>query len=210
MIYALLLIAALAHGQQFESVDAGTTTANDKPFSLIDQISVSNQGKAIYNLQNGRPTITGQPRFTKGICFDRAGTDCQTTAASSGASLVSNSSGTYYNSASTVAVVGKNTQYADNIVKAWGNFNGTTGAIRSAFNIKTVTNNGAGDYTVTFKVPFVDANYACVCTSYRSAVPNQNIICAFISQTTAAFRLGTYVGGLENTDTVFISCFGVQ
>lgn len=209
MIYTILLLASLANGQEFNSVDQGTTTANEEPFTIIDQVTVGNQGKALYNLQSGKPTITGQPRFTKGICFDAAGTNCQTTAAG-GSGLVTNSSGTYYSATSTVAVVGKNTQYADNLVKAWGNFNGTTGAIRSAFNIKTVTNNGAGDYTVTFKVPFSDTNYACVCTSYRSAVPNQNIICSFVSQTTTAFRLGTYVGGLENTDTVFIACYGVQ
>ncbi len=120
------------------------------------------------------------------------------------------SSGTYYNSTSSASVPGTNIQYADNVVKAWAKFNGTAATLYRGFNVKTITNNGAGDYTVTFKNPFADTNYACVCTSYRSAVPNQNIICSFISQTTTAFRLGTYVGGLENTDTVFIMCMGVQ
>ena len=45
--------------------------------------------------------------------------------------------------------------------KAWVNFNGTgTVAIRTAFNVSSITDNGTGDYTVNFTNPMVDANYA--------------------------------------------------
>ena len=45
--------------------------------------------------------------------------------------------------------------------KAWVNFNGTgTVAIRRAFNVSTITDNGPGDYTVNFTTAMVDANYA--------------------------------------------------
>ena len=45
--------------------------------------------------------------------------------------------------------------------KAWVNFNGTgTVAIRAAFNVSSITDNGTGDYTVNFTTAMPDANYA--------------------------------------------------
>ena len=45
--------------------------------------------------------------------------------------------------------------------KAWVNFDGSgTVAIRAAFNVSTITDNGPGDYTVNFTTAMVDANYA--------------------------------------------------
>lgn len=45
--------------------------------------------------------------------------------------------------------------------KAWVNFNGTgTVAIRAAFNVTSITDNGTGDYTVNFTNALEDANYA--------------------------------------------------
>lgn len=49
----------------------------------------------------------------------------------------------------------------DGSAKAWVNFNGTgTVAIRAAFNVGSITDNGVGDYTVNFTTPMADANYA--------------------------------------------------
>ncbi len=44
---------------------------------------------------------------------------------------------------------------------AWVNFNGTgTVAIRSSYNVSSITDNGTGDYTVNFATALADANYA--------------------------------------------------
>ena len=49
----------------------------------------------------------------------------------------------------------------DGTAKAWVNFNGTgTVAIRAAFNVSSITDNGVSLYTVNFTTPFADANYA--------------------------------------------------
>jgi hypothetical protein len=69
----LLLLASLSWGQS-----TGTPS-----ISLQDQLEISNLGKAVKALENGKPVIPGQPRYINGICFDSAGTDCQTTAATS-------------------------------------------------------------------------------------------------------------------------------
>jgi len=48
--------------------------------------------------------------------------------------------------------------------RAWVNFNGTgTVAIRKAFNVTSITDNGVGNYTVNFTNNLPDANYAVSC-----------------------------------------------
>jgi hypothetical protein len=47
--------------------------------------------------------------------------------------------------------------------RAWVNFNGIgTVAIRESGNVSSITDNGAGDYTVNFTTALADANYAVV------------------------------------------------
>lgn len=54
----------------------------------------------------------------------------------------------------------------DGSAKAWVNFNGTgTVAIRAAFNVSSITDNGVGDYTVNFTTAMSAANFAPVCFS---------------------------------------------
>jgi fructose-1,6-bisphosphatase/inositol monophosphatase family enzyme len=48
---------------------------------------------------------------------------------------------------------------------AWVNFNGTgTVAIRSSYNVSSITDNGTGQYTVNFTTALSDANYAAFVT----------------------------------------------
>ena len=57
--------------------------------------------------------------------------------------------------------------------KAWVNFNGTNGAIRSSRNVSSITRNGTGDYTVNFTTPMADANYSIAgVTSQPTALTN--------------------------------------
>jgi hypothetical protein len=60
-------------------------------------------------------------------------------------------------------------------VRAFVNFNGTgTVAINGVFNVSSITDNGAGDYTVNFGVAMPDANYAVIgtCSGTRSVTVN--------------------------------------
>ena len=76
MIHLLVLLASLASAQE-----SSTDTIS---IPMTTQIEISNLGKDVRELQEGRPVIPGIPRYMNGICFDVAGTDCQTTAASTG------------------------------------------------------------------------------------------------------------------------------
>ena len=49
------------------------------------------------------------------------------------------------------------------MAKAWVNFNGTgTVAIRSSYNVSSITDNGVGQHTVNFAVVMANANYSAV------------------------------------------------
>ena len=67
---------------------------------------------------------------------------------------------------------------AQGSAKAWVNFNGSgTVAIRAAFNVSSITDNGGGDYTFNFTNALPDVNYAVVSsggdasTSTAPAIP---------------------------------------
>ena len=81
--------------------------------------------------------------------------------------------------------------------RAWVNFNGTgTIAIRASGNVSSITDNGAGDYTVNFTTAMSDANYAVVCNSVLSttasstgsAGPYGSFAAGATTKTTAAIR----------------------
>ena len=69
---------------------------------------------------------------------------------------------------------------APGLCKAWVNFNGTgTVAIRAAFNVSSITDNGTGIYTVNFTTAMPDANYSFSLSLQRISTgsqANQNIV----------------------------------
>ena len=87
------------------------------------------------------------------------------------------------------------------IAKAWVSFSGTTGAIRSSFNVSSVTRTAAGDYTVAFTNQLADANFAVVPGVGRGI---SNIDClanlhhAYV-RNAANVRIGTTVASQANT-----------
>lgn len=81
--------------------------------------------------------------------------------------------------------------------RAWVNFNGTgTVAIRAAFNVSSITDNGVGDYTVNFTTALADANYfAAACAGDTSGGLGSIIGGApFTTQTASALRLNVLNG----------------
>lgn len=56
--------------------------------------------------------------------------------------------------------------------RAWVNFNGTNGSIRSSFNVSSVTVVSTGVYTVNLANAMVDTNYAVQVTNQQNATAN--------------------------------------
>ena len=69
--------------------------------------------------------------------------------------------------------------------KAWVNFDGTfgtspftitNGGIRSAFNVSSVTDNGTGNYTVTFASAMSSVNYCPIAWAMRGTSSDSNYL----------------------------------
>lgn len=102
---------------------------------------------------------------------------------------------------------------AINTAKAWVHFNGTgTIAINASHNVGSLTDNGAGDYTVNFTTAMVDANYAVAGTvtiDYTSAQSLNQLVLAVPRQTNAqvagSCRLACeYIHGAQLYDAVAV------
>lgn len=85
---------------------------------------------------------------------------------------------------------------ANGIAKAWVNFNGTgTIAIRSSFNVSSITDGGVGNYTINFSTPFADANYSGVAAGGETANANG------LAVATGAFAVGSLQIYTKNTNS---------
>ena len=74
------------------------------------------------------------------------------------------------------------------VCRAWVNFNGTgTVAIRASFNVTSITDNGAGDYSVVFTTAISDANYCVVTNAGTYASTISGVACPFRNGATGAY-----------------------
>ena len=94
--------------------------------------------------------------------------------------------------------------------QAWVNFNGTgTVAIRRAFNVSTITDNGPGDYTVNFTTAMVDANF-CLLISSNNTISNNDVSnnanSGTHTTTSATFR-HIEAGGNTDTHSLYVAIF---
>jgi hypothetical protein len=91
-----------------------------------------------------------------------------------------------------------------NNVKAWVNFNGTgTVSIRASMNVSSITDNGAGDYTMNFTTALADANYAAAGFAGDAIFSVGVTLSSWgtYTQTTSAFRFKVYYSGSTTIDT---------
>ena len=80
--------------------------------------------------------------------------------------------------------------------KAWVNFNGTgTVAIRSSYNVSSITDNGVGNYTVNFSTPMSNVNFATFVLGRQLQDPNENAYNARVSR--------LYTPNINNVAVVF-------
>jgi hypothetical protein len=100
--------------------------------------------------------------------------------------------------------------YTPETSHAWINFNGTgTVAIRTSFNVSSLTDNGTGDYTITFAVALNKTN-PCVASSFQS-VGNDGDSTSFPNhlQTATSSRLEMYRGSsISDSAGIYIVYFG--
>jgi hypothetical protein len=92
--------------------------------------------------------------------------------------------------------------------RAWVNFNGTgTVAIRASFNVSSITDNGAGNYTVNFTTAMPDANYSV--GSVNNFIAGNVLLNYVTSYSASNYTIEVRNGFTENTDsaTIFLQAF---
>ena len=103
--------------------------------------------------------------------------------------------------------------------RGWVTFNGTgTPAINASGNVTSITDNGAGDYTLNFTTAFSDVNYAVIfgiCggagnnASFVGSVKASSQYGAPVTKTTSACRIFTndYTSTARDFTEVYVSIF---
>lgn len=92
--------------------------------------------------------------------------------------------------------------------RAWVNFNGTgTVAIRAAYNVSSITDNGVGRYVVNMTSPIVDANYiANVCGARVTGNTGAQFMeSELVTRSASAFEVITTNQGATLIDTPIVS-----
>jgi hypothetical protein len=95
--------------------------------------------------------------------------------------------------------------------RAWVNFNGTgTVAIRAAGNVTSITDNGAGDYTVNFTTALADANYSYALSGKHttSVIIPTVVEHNSVSSTTSALRIQCW-NGQTSTEDPSVVCVAI-
>ena len=107
------------------------------------------------------------------------------------------------------------------LAKVWCNFQGTgTSAIRDDFNVESLTDNGTGDYTITFSNAMGNTNYSFVSGGYNTyvgdgswnAISSQNSSNLWPTNvTTTSIRLTCFdnSGNAQDQNAVMFAAFGV-
>ena len=102
---------------------------------------------------------------------------------------------------------------AGTLCRAWVNFNGTgTVAIRSSFNVSSITDNGTGDYTVNFTNAMTNANYAITGSSGGAFNTSNGAVYDYdhvTAKTTSACRIATLTtaGSVADTPQISVAIF---
>ena len=99
---------------------------------------------------------------------------------------------------------GTGTPAIDGLAKAWVNFNGTgTVAIRAAYNVSSITDNGTGDYSINFTSPMADINYSLAGSASRASSANTSFVMTLDADfSTSSARIITNTGGGTSIDSV--------
>ena len=94
--------------------------------------------------------------------------------------------------------------------RAWVNFNGSgTVAIRASGNVSSITDNGAGNYTVNFTTAMTDANYVASLAAGDAGTSSSKAMFGTYSLTTTglSFISTNYQNTAQSKDTYLVAIF---
>lgn len=101
--------------------------------------------------------------------------------------------------------------FRENVIKGWIQITVTTGtpSIADSFNVTSITDNGAGDFTITWDRDFASAAYA-VAGMQRTTASNNMHVEMIADPTAGATRIGVIAATTDTlTDPGFCTCIAI-
>ena len=116
------------------------------------------------------------------------------------------------NGSTTTAVPPGRLYYSPQVLKAWARFNGTgTAALDQADNVASLTDNGTGDYTLTWDTDMEDTNYGMVAICDRSlSTVNATEGIQITAIATGSIRFQCVTGAPTATDQEYVTALAVH
>lgn len=100
-------------------------------------------------------------------------------------------------------------QYHPAAAKAWAKFD-ASGSAASSFNVTSITDNGTGDFTVNFTVPFSSAHYAINVTPFRADNATRLAYVRSVSATSAQVTIIDATFTPADPTYTMVACYGDQ
>tara|TARA_R100000654_G_scaffold3984_1_gene12353 strand:- start:163 stop:564 length:402 start_codon:yes stop_codon:yes gene_type:complete len=88
------------------------------------------------------------------------------------------------------------------ILRAWINYDGFGASIRASYNISSVTDNGAGDYTFFIDTDFSDVNYCWTGTATTATGTETHVRCAGFSTASSSATASAHLADRTRVSTV--------
>lgn len=181
---------------QIDAIDFGTTF----PMNISGNAATATTAANAQKLNNQNWYWSGQGGQPTWVWGGSDGTNMWVYNPANFSVNYANSAG--YASAFTT-VVGSAPSYA---CRAWVNFKGTgTVAIRASGNVSSITDNGAGDYTLNFTTAMHDANYNIVMGGDVTDGVVMSIKSNASIPTISSVRVGSYYGSWTPADITYAS-----
>jgi hypothetical protein len=188
--------ADLGAGLHIKTGDSGASVAAN-----YDEIVIENSSHAGMSILTGTSSV-GAVRFGDsgdndigGVLYDHSNNDLTLKVNAADAAKIDSSANLQFNSGYGSAT----TAFG---VRAWVKFNGTgTISITASGNVSSLSDNGTGDYAITFTTALVDANYAHFANSVKGggAPTSSNSGIGFGIENRTVNGFGVAVGQLNGT-----------
>ena len=208
-----------------------STSGNITVSGTVDGRDVASDGSKLDGIASGATNVTNNNQLTNGAGYitSVSGQNYNSLSnlptiptnnnqLSNGAGYITSVSGQNYNLLSNRPTIPTNNNQLSNgagyitsgssrACQAWVNFQGSNGAKRDDLNVSSVSDNGVGQYTVSFASSMPNDDY-CIVNGYLTSQGNANTV-KITAQSSGSFSLktGSFQDGSSNTNRDFTAVY---